>query len=110
MHIQINNINMSQNNNNSTMDGDFSYIKDIHSRTMITNAYNAAKKLEILEFFKNDNPPENTGYMFWSDPTLHKFSRELDSDGHSGASFAWTCRNLQAYLKDPQAHKNLFCK
>lgn len=86
----------------------FEYIKSEHSRTMLTNAYNAAQKLELGDFFKNINPPENCGYMFWDDPRIGRLSRELDSDGHSGCSFAWVCRNLQAYYQDPDGFKNLF--
>ncbi len=101
----------SQQINNSQMESvNFDYIKDHHSRNMLLNAYNAAKKLEMLDFFKQEDPPANTGYMFWSDPRLAKFGSELESDGHSGSSFAWVSRNLQAFMRDPVGHKEAFLK
>ena len=108
MNTEINQINQV---NNSQMESNmFDYIKDNHSRSMLINAYNAAKKLEMLDFFKQENPPDNTGYMFWSDPRLGKFGNELESDGHSGSSFAWVCRSLQFFMRDPEGHKNAFMK
>jgi hypothetical protein len=75
---------------------------------MLTNAYNAAQKLELGNFFKNINPPENSGYMFWDDPRIGRLGNALASDGHSGSSFAWVCRSLQAYYQDPVGFENLY--
>jgi len=88
----------------------FEYINCVHTRNMVRNAYEAAERLNLRDFFANINPPDNTGYMFWNDPRLLSFGRELESDGHSGASFAYVCRNLQSYYRDPDAHKNLHKK
>jgi len=86
----------------------FQYIKCEHSRRMLSNAYYASQKLELGDFFKNTSPPKDTGYMFWDDPRIGRFGKELDSDGHSGCSFAWVCRSLQAYYQDPVGFENLY--
>jgi hypothetical protein len=98
-------------NTESNMDNQiFSYINDDHSRTMLTNAYNAVVRLGLIDFFKSTNPPDDKGYMFWSDNRVTMLGKELESDGHSGSSFAWVCRNLQMYFRDADAHKNAFLK
>lgn len=88
----------------------FEYINDSHSRTMLLNAYKAAIKLELRDFFAKQDPPENTGYMFWGASELGKLGAEVDADGHSGSSFSWVCRHLQMYFRDPVAHKAFFVK
>lgn len=88
----------------------FEYISDEHSRRMLTNGYNAAIKLEMQDFFKNESPPDGYGYMFWNNDQLRKLSQFLESDGHSGSSFAWVCRNLQAYFQDPVKFSSLWTK
>jgi hypothetical protein len=83
----------------------FDYIADAHSRSMILNGYLAAQRLELGDWFKTWEPEANRGFMFSRHPNIDKFIREIDSDGHSGCSFAWVCRNLQAYYNDPVKFK-----
>jgi hypothetical protein len=77
---------------------------------MLTNGYNAAVKLGLTDFFKSTDPPNDKGYMFWSDNRVMLLGKELESDGHSGSSFAWVCRNLQMYFRNAESHKNAFEK
>ena len=45
--------------------------------------------------YLRDNPPsETTGYMFSDNPTFSVINSNMQV-GHSGASYAWTMRNLQ---------------
>ena len=51
---------------------------------------------EMKSFFINYEPPTNKGYVFSTDPEFNKYSKLLldmvDSDGHSGASYAFCLR------------------
>jgi hypothetical protein len=95
----------NQVNTNNNM---FNYITDKHSQKMLVNGYNAVIKLGLVNFFTEIDPPKDKGYMFWEDDRIRKFGMELESDGHSGSSFAWVCRNLQLYFKDHDEHKRLY--
>jgi hypothetical protein len=79
----------------------FDYITDDHSRQMIYNGYMASERLELGDWFKTWEPEANKGYIFTNHPNIEKLLNATESDGHSGASFAWMCRNLQAFYKDP---------
>lgn len=89
-------------------DSYFSYIADDHSRIMMTNAYNASESLGLGDWFRTWEPEPDRGYMFSSHPNIGKLSAALESDGHSGASFGWVCRNLQSYYRDPVAFARLW--
>ena len=78
---------------------DFSYIEDPHTRFMVEDMYNAVVQLELVNFFKYDSPPADTGYSFWTDPRLMLINQKC-YDGHSGCSFAITCRILQDYIRN----------
>ena len=43
---------------------------------------------ELYEWFINYEPDDNKGYMWSNHPNINKISNLVDSDGHSGASFA----------------------
>ena len=50
---------------------------------------------DIKQWFISYDPPH---YMFNSHPMLHKLSKLVDSDGHSGASFAMCCQSIRRKL------------
>ena len=52
-------------------------------------------RLGLWDWFKNENPPNNQGYMFWSHPNVNKISSGLKNDPHSGATFAYCMRQMQ---------------
>jgi|TARA_Y100000389_G_scaffold92717_1_gene89482 hypothetical protein len=58
---------------------------------------------QMKSFFLNYNPPDNKGYIFNSDPEYIKYNEKLlkmvDSDGHSGASYAMCLRSAIEKLK-----------
>ncbi len=82
----------------------FAFITDRHSRTMVMNGYLAAENLGLSEWFRTCDPGDG-GYMFSLDPNVGALSAAVESDGHSGASFGWMCRQLQAYYTDPVAYE-----
>ena len=86
----------------------FDYITDDHSRQMIYNGYLAAERLELGNWFKTWEPEADRGYMFSGNPNIGKLIGATEADGHSGSSFGWMCRNLQAFYKDPVKYKEMW--
>ena len=60
-------------------------------------------KPELIEFVRDFDEP--TGFMFSSDARVTEIDEALDSDGHSGASFACCLRVCQQTLRD-ETRKN----
>lgn len=83
----------------SHLNPDFSYISNEDSRIILQDAYEQAIKLDLVSFFKYEDPPTDTGYAFWDDFRLIELAAHCNY-GHSGSSFAWTCRALQYYFKN----------
>ena len=79
--------------------GDFSFDKT-HFGGSLAHAYSICfSNDEYIDFLKNTNPPNNS-YDFWSHPLLNEISTKLESDEHSGMSFAVTMRNMQFIAKN----------
>ena len=77
---------------------------DEHYEKQIQNALAVIKELQLEDFVKNFDD-EETGFMWSSDPRVHQIGKKLESDGHSGASFALTLRECQRRLNkesDPE--------
>ena len=62
------------------------------------NMYNSITQLNLWDFMKQD-PPSNTGYLFWNVPEVKSISNAVYSDGHSGSSFALCMRTMQYIAK-----------
>ena len=70
-------------------------------------AYRACDDNNLWSFFKDFTPPENRGYTGWKEGDLHyKEWKRADTilskidRGHSGASWAYLMRTLEAIAKD----------
>ena len=70
-----------------------------HYEKQIQNAMAVIKELQLEDFVKNFDD-EKTGFMWSSDPRVHQIGEKLESDGHSGASFALTLRECQRRLNE----------
>ncbi len=63
-------------------------------------------RLELWDWFKEENPPEGEGYSWWGHENINKISDNLQDDQgnldnpHSGASFACSMRNIQVIAKE----------
>ena len=63
-------------------------------------------RLELWDWFRIESPSDNEGYRWWNHPNINKISENLQNDEgildnpHSGASFAWSMRNMQAIAKE----------
>jgi hypothetical protein len=58
--------------------------------------------LELWDFMKNNNPPDNSGYMFWGHENINLISKKLDElyvNDHSGATWGYAMRVMQAIAK-----------
>ncbi len=78
---------------------DFSFIKDDSSRYYVQDAYNAISAVDGgWAFLKEFIPAANEGFMFSRHPMLDKINALLD-DGHSGASYGWTMRQMEHIAK-----------
>tara|TARA_Y100000591_G_C21812931_1_gene688980 strand:- start:686 stop:1123 length:438 start_codon:yes stop_codon:yes gene_type:complete len=74
---------------------------DEHSEKQIQNALTAIKQLELEKFVKNFDG--DNGFMWSSDARVKQIGNKLESDGHSGASFALTLRECARRLnKEPE--------
>jgi hypothetical protein len=65
---------------------------DQDEQEMLQDAYQAIEKINMWDYMKKE--PVG-GYMFTDDEELRLIHRNLEYDGHSGASFAWTMRTMQ---------------
>lgn len=74
--------------------GDFSFIKDNCTRHYLEDAFDRITELDLWDFLRDNNPPEDRGFMFWSHPRLTELGQKLDG-GHSGASYGYTMRVMQ---------------
>ena len=70
-----------------------------HHEKQTQNAMAVIKELQLEDFVKNFDD-EETGFMWSSDPRVHQIGEKLESDGHSGASFALTLRECQRRLNE----------
>jgi hypothetical protein len=79
--------------------GDFSFIKDSMSREMLEDGYTTVSELKLWDWLKTFTPEEGKGFMFTDHPNINALGNAMKT-GHSGASFGWTMRNLEAIAKD----------
>jgi hypothetical protein len=82
---------------------DFSFIRDPHTRHLISNGYTAVNQLELLGWLSNFCPRDREGFMWSSHPNIKKICDKMeslpDAPGHSGSSFAITMRHLEYIAK-----------
>lgn len=74
--------------------GDFSFIEDNETRTMLEDAYKAIDSTWAgWEFVERD--PGEGGFMFSTSLIAVGIQEKMKYDGHSGASYGWTMRKMQ---------------
>jgi hypothetical protein len=80
-------------------DGKFAFIEDNHTRKMLINAFQAITITETWNFVAKDR----YSFMHDTSPEIYKITEAMDRceypPGHSGASFAYTMRNMQCLAK-----------
>ena len=56
-------------------------------------------RLGLWDWFQTENPPGDSGYMFWGHPNVNKISNGLADNQHSGATFGYCMRQMQTIAK-----------
>ena len=69
-------------------------------RPSLLDMANTVTRLNLWDWFKNESPPENKGYMFWSHQNCILISDGLKNNNHSGATFAHCMRCMQGIAKE----------
>jgi hypothetical protein len=90
---------MAHNDTNIT-DAEFNVISDEHSRFMLKNAHQAIASTDYWDYMRTFN---EQSFMFSNNPAVSaiiKKMSELGYDGHSGASFGWTMRQMEFLAKN----------
>jgi hypothetical protein len=88
--------------------GKFPYIKEIHTREMLENAYQAITLTETWDFVKGDieSFQMSNDNRIW---VITDKMKELGYDNHSGYSFGYTMRQMQNLARyGPEKFMNNF--
>ena len=86
---------------------DFSFIRDEHTRRLVSNGYDAVNQLELWSWLKTFEPNANEGFSWSNHPNINRIIQKMeslpDAPGHSGCSFALTMRHLEyiAKIREP---------
>ena len=79
----------------------FDFIQDLHSRRMVSSAYNVVQNMGEWDFLRRYSPSVDTGYMADRNARIWAISKKIDDEyqGHSGASMAYTMRIIEFIAK-----------
>jgi hypothetical protein len=68
---------------------------------MLSNMYEAINELKLWDWLRTFTPEKKDGIMWSPAPEISKIGNhpKVDSDGHTGASFAWTMRHMEVIAK-----------
>lgn len=100
----------------ATMTNKFSPLGfDTHDAMMLQDAYDAITKADMWDYMRLPSTPGKDGFMFSNAIELAAISAEMTYDGHSGSSYAWTMRQMEAiakkgwdtYTNEVRAHRAL---
>jgi len=85
-------------------DGEFEFADEL-SRPYFQSAHKAITTCELWNWLHNFEPEDGKGFMFTRGvPELERLNREMlndpINDGHSGASYAITMRNMEYIAKN----------
>lgn len=72
---------------------------DAHDSMMLADAEQAVTKADLWEYLRLPTTPGKDGFMFSKDIELAMINAEMKYQGHSGASYAWTMRQMEAIAK-----------
>ena len=78
---------------------DFESVYEPFEAKMLADAYQAITACDLWPWMKTFRPDEGKGFMFTSHPNLDRIEKEMTFGGHSGASWGWTMRTMEAIAK-----------
>jgi hypothetical protein len=61
----------------------------------IDDMIKTANRLQVWEWFRDEKPPKDRGYMYWDHENVDAISDNLKNNNHSGASFGMCMRQMQ---------------
>jgi hypothetical protein len=70
-----------------------------HEAMLLQDAYEAVTKADMWEYLRLPTTPGKDGFMFSPSIELAAISAEMQYQGHSGASYAWVLRQMEAIAK-----------
>jgi len=93
--------------------GEFLYVKDIHTRKMLSSCWEAVTITDTWDFLKYEIG--KNGFINDSGPEVHLIYNKIEelpnSIGHSGYSFIWTLKQMQTIaIKGEEEYKKLYIK
>ena len=68
-------------------------------RPSLKDMADTTDRLGLWNWFKNETPPADDGYMFWNHENVTAISNGLTKNNHSGATFGLAMRCMQAIAK-----------
>ena len=68
-------------------------------RPSLKDMADTTDRLGLWDWFKNESPPGDEGYMFWDHKNVNAISNSLSNNQHSGATFGLAMRYMQAIAK-----------
>jgi hypothetical protein len=75
--------------------------------TLLTDAYQAITTCGLWDWMRTFSPEDGKGFMFSGHPNLDRINAAMKYDGHSGASYGWTMRQMESLAKIGwEEHKN----
>ena len=66
----------------------------------IDDLIKTTNRLQVWEWFRDEEPPENAGYCYWGHENVNAISNGLENNNHSGASFGMCMRQIQFIAKN----------
>jgi len=68
---------------------------------MLKNMYDTITELNLWDWLENFTPEKDKGFMWSPAPEIGQIGHhpKVDSDGHSGASFAFCMRHMEVIAK-----------
>lgn len=70
-----------------------------HESEMLEDADQAITSCELWDWLKDYTPEEGKGFMFSKHPNLDRINAAMKYGGHSGSSYGWTMRTMEAIAK-----------
>ena len=81
---------------------------DTQEATMLADAYQAVTKAGMWDYLRLESTPGKDGFMLSTDIELAAISAAMKVQEHSGASYAWVMRQMEAIAKggwEPYANR-----
>lgn len=72
---------------------------DEHEAHMLNDAYTAITKADMWEYLRLPSTPGPEGFMFSPAIELAVINAEMTYQGHTGATYAWTMRQMESIAK-----------